>query len=57
MKAIVQSTYFIREKPVHSYHSFPQFSPDIESTMCRLLEFLKKQDSSFNLELRIEHAN
>lgn len=53
MKAIIESTFYVRDKPVSSYTSFPVYSDEIEKTMNRQLEFLQKQDSDFSLSLKI----
>jgi hypothetical protein len=53
MKAIIQTKFYVREKPCTSYYSFPVYSDEIEKTLCRELEFLQRQGSSFSLELKI----
>lgn len=52
MKVIIESSFPLRGENITSYHSFPVYSPEIEETLCRQLEFLKQYDS-FSLEMRI----
>jgi hypothetical protein len=53
MKAIIESTFYVRDKPVSSYSSFPIYSDEIEKTMTRQLEFLQRHGSDFSLTLKI----
>lgn len=52
MKAIVESKYYIRERPITSYWSFPVYSDNIERTLCSRLDFLNQYDN-FELSLTI----
>lgn len=54
MKAIIQSTYYVRGNPISSYFSYPVYSNEIENTMIRQLEFLQRHGSQFNLTLKVE---
>lgn len=53
MKAIIESTFYIRGMPVSSYSSFPVYSDEIEKSLIRQLEFLRRHGSDFSLELKI----
>lgn len=53
MKAIIESNYVLRGQNIGSYYSFPVYSDNIEKTLIRELEFHKKCDHPFTLELRI----
>lgn len=55
MKAIIETTFYVRDKPVTSYYSFPTYSDEIEKTMTRGLEFLQRLGGSeYSLNLTIE---
>jgi hypothetical protein len=58
MKAIIESTYYVRDKPISTYISFPVYSDKIEEKLSSHLEFLHKYGSKFTLNLRItnEHS-
>jgi hypothetical protein len=53
MKAVIESNFKVREKHIGSYYSFPVYSDHIENTLTRLLEFHKRCDHPFTLELKI----
>ena len=53
MKAIIESRYYVREKPVSNYTSFPVYSDDIEKTLMSHLDFLNRHGSDFTLTLKI----
>ena len=52
MKVIIETSFPVRDKTVSSYYSFPVYSPKIEETMIRELEFLK-QYKTFSLIMKI----
>ena len=54
MKAIVQTTFYVRDIPYSGYYSFPVYSDEIEKTMIRELEFLQRHGSEYSLTLTIE---
>jgi hypothetical protein len=54
MKATIESTFYVRGKPISSYFSYPVYSDEIENTMVRQLEFLQRHGSAFNLTLKVE---
>lgn len=56
MKVTITSTFPLRGKPISSTFSFPVFSPMIEETMSRELEFLKRYEN-FSLEMKIEKSS
>lgn len=53
MKAVIESTFYVRDRPVSSYTSFPVYSDEIEKTLNRQLEFLQRHGSDFTLNLKI----
>ena len=53
MKAIIESKYKVRGNNVQSYYSFPVYSDNIEETLIRELEFHKRCDHPFSLELKL----
>jgi hypothetical protein len=53
MKAIIESTYYVREKPVSTYTSFPVYSYRIEESLTRHLDFLHKHGGKYTLNFRI----
>ena len=53
MKAIIESTYKLRGQNIGTYYSFPVYSKNIEETMIRELEFHRRCDHPFTLELKI----
>ena len=56
MKVVIESSFPIRGQNVSSYYSFPVYSPEIEETLCRQLEFLKQYDT-FSLEMKITEGS
>lgn len=56
MKVTITSTFPLRGSPISSTYSFPVFSPMIEETMSRELEFLKRYEN-FSLEMKIEKSS
>lgn len=55
MKAVIESSYPLRDGNITSYHSFPKFSKEIEETLVRQLKFLEKNDKRpYKLKLTIE---
>ena len=54
MKAIIETTFYVRDVPQSSYYSFPTYSDEIEKTMIRELEFLQRHGSEYSLKLTIE---
>lgn len=54
MKAIIETEYYVRDRSVTSYYSFPIYSDEIEKTMIRQLEFLQRHGSEYSLSLTIE---
>lgn len=57
MKAIITSTFHVRDNPVSSYYSFPVFSEEIEKTMIRQLDFLERTKVNYSLDLKIVKNN
>lgn len=53
MKAVINTLFYVRDRPVTAYYSYPVYSDEIEKTMCRELEFLQRHGSDFSLELKI----
>ena len=54
MKAIIESSYTLRNQKVGAYYSFPVYSDKIEETLIRELEFLKRLDAKpFSLEFNL----
>ena len=54
MKAIIESSYTLRNQKVGTYYSFPVYSDKIEETLIRELEFLKRLDAKpFSLEFKL----
>lgn len=53
MKAIIESSYFVRGEVITAYSSFPAYSDEIEKTLSRQLDFLNKQESDYTLTLKI----
>lgn len=53
MKAVINTLFYVRDRPVATYYSYPVYSDEIEKTMCRELEFLCNHGSNFSLELKI----
>lgn len=56
MKVVIESSFPLRGQNVSSYYSFPVYSPEIEETLCRQLEFLKQYDT-FSLEMKITEGS
>jgi hypothetical protein len=54
MKAVIETSFEVRGVPYTSYYSFPRYSDEIERTLVRELEFLKKHGSDFSLSLKLE---
>ena len=54
MKAIIESKFFVRDKPYTSYYSFPIYSDEIEKTLVRSLDFLERHGTEYSLSLTIE---
>jgi hypothetical protein len=54
MKAVIETKFYVRDRSVTSYYSFPIYSDEIEKTMIRELEFLQRHGSEYNLSLTIE---
>ena len=53
MKAIITTKFYVRDRPVSSYYSFPTYSDEIEKTMTRQLEFLLRNGTNYELNLKI----
>lgn len=56
MKVIIESSFPLRGQNITSYHSFPVYSPEIEETLCRQLEFLK-QYKTFSLVMTVKRED
>lgn len=56
MKVTITSTFPLRGEMIESSVVFPVFSPMIEETMSRELEFLKRYEN-FSLEMKIEKSS
>lgn len=54
MKAIIETKFYVRDRPHSGYYSFPTYSDEIEKTMTRELEFLQRHGSEYSLKLIIE---
>lgn len=52
MHVTITSTFPVRDKSITTYSSFPVYSPEIEKTMVRSIDFLSKFDS-YSLEMKI----
>jgi hypothetical protein len=57
LKAIINTTFYVRGNPRTSYHSFPVYSEEIEKTLIRQLEFLQRHGSEYSLEFKIVKNN
>lgn len=57
MKAVITSLYYVRGKPVTSYESYTRFSENIEASLSRQIEFLKRTGSEFELTLTISEKS
>lgn len=54
MKAVINTTFYVRDVPHSGYYSFPTYSDEIEKTMIRELEFLQRNGTEYSLTLTIE---
>ena len=54
MKAIIETKFYVRDRPHSGYYSFPTYSDEIEKTLIRNLDFLERHGTEYSLSLTIE---
>jgi hypothetical protein len=56
MKAVIETTFKVRDNNHSTYYSFPVFSEKIEETLCSQLQFLERLGGPYTLALNLRKS-
>lgn len=56
MKVVIETSFPVRDRIISRYYSYPVYTPRIEETMIRELEFLK-QYKTFTLTMTVKRED